>query len=127
MPNFRELLVKVLADGKVDGHEVEMLSDLIYADAVVDRTEADFLVELKRRVTRPSPGFEKFFYKAVAAHVLHGGVLTPEKADWLRAVIFADGKVHDLERKLVREVRGQARRTCPEFEALYADCEAAKA
>lgn len=122
MPSLRELMRKYLADGKVDGHEIEALCDLIYADDVVSREEAEFLVELHRRVERVSPGFEKFVYRAIKEHVLADGAIAAEEAAWLRRVIFADGKVRDRERKLIRELRGEAARTCPEFEALFEEC-----
>lgn len=125
MTTMREVLEKVLADGKIDGREVDALGELIYADGVVDRREAEFLAELHRRVERVSPGFETFFFRAIKRHVLADGVVDAREAAWLRRVIFSDGRVGDRERKLVRELRGEAARTCPEFEALYADVLAA--
>ena len=125
MPALRELMKKYLADGKVVGHEVEALCDLIYADDAIDRQEAEFLVELHRRVERISPGFEKFVYQAIKTHVLTDGAIDAEEAAWLRRVIFADGKVSEREKKLIRELRGEATRACPEFETLYADVLAA--
>jgi len=122
MPSLREMMKKMLADGKIDGHEIEALCDRIYADDVVDREEAEFLVEMHRRVERPSPGFEKFFYQAIKRHVLTDGAIDPEEATWLRRMIFADGKVDKREKKLIRELKGEATRVCPEFETLYADC-----
>ena len=125
MPALRELMRKYLADGKIDGHEVEALCDLIYADDVIDRQEAEFLVELHRRVERISPGFEKFVYQAIKRHVLTDGVIDAEEVAWLRRVLFADGKVTTRETKLIRELRGEAEKACPEFETLYEDVLAA--
>ncbi|MBA4066597.1 MAG: hypothetical protein C0501_23410 [Isosphaera sp.] len=122
MPTLRELKEKVLADGRIDGREIEALTELIYGDGVVDREEAEFLVELHKRVERVSPGFETFFYRAIKRHVLADGAIGPEEAAWLRRVITADGRVTDREKKLLRELRGEAARTCPEFEALFAEC-----
>jgi len=56
------MMQKVLADGKIDGPEIESLTNLLYADGEIDREEAEFLVELHKRVERVSPKFEKFFY-----------------------------------------------------------------
>jgi uncharacterized tellurite resistance protein B-like protein len=122
MPQLRELMEKVLADGRIDGPELATLSELLYADGQIDRSEAEFLIELHRRVERASPGFEKFFYQAIKRHVLSDGVIKPEMAVWLREVIFDDGKVDEREKKLIRELRGEASSVCAEFETLYADC-----
>lgn len=122
MPNLREVMAKVLADGKIDGSKIESLTTLLYADGVIDREEAAFLVELHKRVERVTPKFEKFFYRAIKEHVLTDGVIDAAEAAWLRRIIFADGTVEEREKKLIRELRGEARHICPEFEALYQDC-----
>ena len=122
MPLLRELMNKFLADGKIDSREVETLGDLLYTDGRIDRTEAEFLIELHRRVERVSAGFERFFYKAIKQHVLTDGVIDPEEAVWLRDMILADGKVDEREKKLIRELRGEASFVCPEFEGLYEEC-----
>lgn len=122
MPAFRELMQKLLDDGQVDSAALDALGDLLYADGRIDRDEAEFLIELHRRIARPSPGFDKFFYRAIKQHALTDGAIAAEVADWLRRVIFADGRVSEWEAKLLRELRGEASETCPEFEALYTDC-----
>ncbi len=33
-----------------------------------------------------------------------------------------DGRVSDLERKFLHELRGEARQVSPEFQALYEQC-----
>ncbi len=122
MPQLRELMEKFLADGKIDGREVENLTGLLYTDRRIDRAEADFLIVLHKRVERVTPGFERFFYKAIKQHVLTDGAIGPAEAAWLRRVTLADGKATDPEKKLLRELRGEAARTCPEFEALFEEC-----
>ena len=52
MPKLRELMENLLADGKVDGQEVEALTGLLYEDGRIDRAEAEFLLGLHRRVER---------------------------------------------------------------------------
>ena len=122
MPKLRELMEHHLADGKIDGREVEALTGLLYADGRIDRQEADFLIELHKRVERVSPAFEKFFYQAIKDHVLNDGKIDAKEANWLRRMITADGKVDDREKKLLRELRGEATEVCPEFEALFLEC-----
>lgn len=123
MPQLRELMAKVLADGKIDGPELTALSGLLYADERIDRAEADFLVELSKRVERVSPAFERFYYVAIKRHVLSDGAIRPEEVAWLRQMVFADKLVSEREWKLIRELRGEADQVCPSFEALYAECE----
>lgn len=122
MPQLRALMEKYLADGKIDGREVEALGDLLPPDRAISRAEADFLVELHARVERVTPAFERFFYRAVKRHVRADGTINAAEVAWLRETILADNKVGDRERKLLRELRGEADCTCPEFEALFAEC-----
>jgi hypothetical protein len=50
MANLREVEERVLAHGRVQGHDLEVLRRVLYADGKIDRREADFLVELHKRV-----------------------------------------------------------------------------
>jgi hypothetical protein len=120
--NLRKLEQQILANGKVEGPELEALRRELYADGKVDRAEADFLVALHKRVQRRSPAFEQFFYQAVKDHVLADGNIDAEEAAWLRQMLFADGTIDDAERKLLRELKGEAKQAGPEFEALFAEC-----
>jgi hypothetical protein len=74
MPNLKQLMAEVLSDGRIEGQSIERLRNELYADGKIDRAEADFLVELHKRVQRPSgPGWQKFFYKAIKDHILADG------------------------------------------------------
>jgi uncharacterized tellurite resistance protein B-like protein len=116
------MMERFLADGKIDGREIEALGDLLLPERPISRTEADFLVELHNRVERVTPGFERFFYQAVKRHLLADGGINASEVAWLRQTLLADGAIGERELKLLRELRGEAARTCPEFEALYAEC-----
>ena len=122
MPNLRKLMEDVLANGKVDSAEIEMLRRELYADGKITRQEADFLVELHKRVQRSSNAFEQFFYKAIRDHVLADGKVNAEEAEWLRQMVFHNGKVDEREKKFLRELRGEAQEVSPEFEALCKEC-----
>src|SRR5437763_4800988 len=106
----------ILADGKVEGPEIEQLRQVLYADGKIDRPEADFLVELHKRVQRRSPGFEQFFYKAIKDHILADGQISAGETAWLRQMLWADGKIDDAERKFLHELKGEAREVSAEFE-----------
>jgi uncharacterized tellurite resistance protein B-like protein len=122
MPQLRALMEKFLADGRIDGREIEALGELLPPGREITRAEAEFLMEMHKRVERVTPAFERFFYRAIKRHVLADGVIDAGEAAWLRRMILADGKVDDREKKLLRELKGEATRAAPEFDALFAEC-----
>ncbi|MGL4549721.1 MAG: hypothetical protein ACRC33_00930 [Gemmataceae bacterium] len=122
MTDLRQIERDVLARGTVDGHELEVLRERLYAGGRVARREADFLVELHKRVQHRTPAFEHFFYRAIKDHILADGRIDAEEAAWLRQLLFADGKLKDEERKFLHELKGEAGQFCREFEVLFDEC-----
>lgn len=122
MHPYSALLEKILADGKVDPQEIAEIRATVYADGKVDRPEADFLVELHKRLERPTPAFEDFFYQAIKDHVLADGSVDADEAGYLRRLILDDGEVSEREKKLLREIKGEAKTVSAEFEALAKEC-----
>jgi hypothetical protein len=118
--DLREIEREILAVGKVEGPELEVLRERLYAGDRINRPKADFLVMLHKRVQHLTPAFERFYYKAIKDHILADGRIDAEITAWLRRMLFADGKIDDEERKLLHELNGEARQVCPEFEALFA-------
>ena len=94
----------------------------LYASGKIERREADFLVELHKRVQHRTPAFEKFFYKAIKDHILADGRIDAAEAAWLRQWIFADGKVDADEKHWLKELKVLADRVSPEFMDLYNQC-----
>ena len=119
MTKLLQLEQEILAKGKVNGAELEALKEQIYSNGKIDRTKADFLVELHKRVEHMTPAFDHFFYQAIKDHILRDGHIDTEESAWLRQLLFADGKIDDQERKFLHELKGEAKHSCPEFEALY--------
>jgi hypothetical protein len=119
---LREIEERVLANGKVDGHELDMLRQALYRDGKIDRDEANFLVELHKRVQYRSPGFEQFFYQAIKDHILADRRISATETAWLRQMLFADDKIADDERKFLNQLKGEAKEVGPEFEALFKEC-----
>ena len=109
MLKLRQIEQDILATGKVDGPELEVLRRQLYAGGKIDRREADFLVELHKRVQHLTPAFEQFFYQAIKDHILAHGRIDAEEAAWLRRMLFADGKIDDEERKFLHELKGEAK------------------
>ena len=119
MLKLRQIEQDILANGKVDGPELEVLRRQLYAGGKIDRREADFLVELHKRVQHLTPAFEQFFYQAIKDHILADGRIDAEEAAWLRRMLFADGKIDDEERKFLHELKGEAKQVSREFEVLF--------
>src|SRR5690348_14394389 len=122
MQQLRQIQHDILATGKIDGPELEVLRRQLYADGKIDRTKADFLVELHKRVQHSTPAFEQFFYQAIKDHILSDGWIDGENAAWLRRMLCADGKIADEERKFLHELKGEAKKVSREFERLFAEC-----
>jgi len=121
MLHLREIEQAILANGRVDGPELEALRRQLYVGGKIDRRDADFLVELHRRVQHMTPAFEHFFYQAIKDHILADGRIGAEEAAWLRLMLFADGKIKDEERKFLHELKGEAKQVSREFEVLFAE------
>jgi hypothetical protein len=119
MLKLRQLEQNILANGRVDGAELEVLRREFYVGAPIDRPKADFLVELHKRIEHMTPAFEHFFYRAIKDHILAHGRISAEETSWLRRMLLADGKIKDEERKFLHELKGEAKETSPEFEALF--------
>jgi hypothetical protein len=83
MLKLRQIEQDILATGKVDGPELESLRRELYTQDKIERPEADFLVELHKRVQHPTPAFEQFFYQAMKDHILAHGRIDAEEAAWL--------------------------------------------
>jgi hypothetical protein len=121
MLKLRQIEQDILTTGKVNGPELEMLRRELYARDKIERPEADFLVELHKRVQHLTPAFEQFYYQAVKDHILAHGRIDAEETSWLRRMLFADGKIDDEERKLLHELKGEAKHVSREFEVLFGE------
>ncbi len=119
---LRQLKEDVLANGKVESNELEVLRQELYSDGKVGRQQADFLVELYKQTQRPNRAFEQFFYQTVKNHVLSDGTIRAEETAWLRQLLLRDRRIKDRERKFLTELKGEARQVGPEFDALFAEC-----
>ena len=117
---LRQMMEDILANGKVEGAELDLIRRQLYADGKIDRREADWLAELHKRVQRVTPAFENFFYRAIKDHILHDGRITAEETAWLRQLLADDGQIGPREKRFLHELRGEAKEACPEFEALCA-------
>jgi hypothetical protein len=112
----------LLAGGAVDPRKVAILRKELFADKRIDRTELEFLFEAKRGAHKLAPEFTSLLNEAIRTTVLADGSISPGEVEWLRGYVLADGKIDADEKKLLKELKLLADKTCPEFEALYNQC-----
>jgi uncharacterized tellurite resistance protein B-like protein len=131
MADFRKLALEaILADGTIDDGEVKVLQRELWADGKIDAKEVEFLIELRNSAQKKAkakkgevnPKFETLFFKAIEQNVLRDGKITAKETNWLRKMLFADGKIDDNEKKFLTRVKKAATKTSSEFDQLYQEC-----
>jgi hypothetical protein len=129
MADFRKLsIAALLADGKIDNTEVKVIRKELYADGKIDKKEVGFLIELRNAAQKKAKGeplsraFENLFFKAIEDNVLEDGVISTKEANWLRTMLYADGKIDANEKKFLQKLKADALKTSAAFDALYAEC-----
>lgn len=122
MSELREIERDNLAIGKVEAQELERIRQSVFAGGKINRPEADFLVELHKRVEHVTPAFEQFFYQAIKEHLLADGWIDADETFWVRQMLLAGGKIDGEERKFLQELRSEARHVSHEFEVLFNRC-----
>lgn len=129
MADWRKLALEaILADGKIDEAEVKVLQRELWADGKIDAKEVEFLIELRNTAQKKAkkeplhPKFENLFFKAIQENVLRDGEISAKEADWLRKMLFADGKIDENEKKFLTRIKKAATKTSPKFEQLYQEC-----
>lgn len=110
----------VLIDGAVGEREADILRRAFLSDGAINRTEAEFLIDLRNSAPKAVPRFHTFVFEVVKKMLLADGDLTAAEAAWVERFILRDGRVDDLERAFLRELQAGARRLAPEFAALVA-------
>ncbi len=110
-----ELLADITADGVIDAAEVAGLRKRLYADAKIDREEAEFLFSLNDAVSgkKNDPGWKKLFVEAITKHVLEDeqspGVVDQAEGAWLIEKIESDRQIDDMEKALLASIKAKAR------------------
>jgi uncharacterized membrane protein YebE (DUF533 family) len=120
--DLNELKKRLLADGQIDDDEVGLIRQHLYADGQIDREEVEFLIALREQATQVCPAFEELFFAALKQNVLSDGSIDADEAAWLRAMLFADGKVDDNEKKFLTALHTEARQVSAEFQKLFDEC-----
>jgi len=122
MSRLNELKTRFLADGVIDDEEVKQLRAELYADGKIDREEVELLIGLRNEAKQVAPSFDQLYIEAIKSNVLADGDLDADEAAWLRKAVFADGKVDETEKKLLKELKAGAKQVSPEFQKLFDEC-----
>jgi hypothetical protein len=118
----RDLL---LADDRIDDRETGLIRQELLAERRIDDIELEFLLEVKKGANVVVPSFNVLVHECIKIAILEDGVITPMEAEWLRRYLLSDGQISPPEKKLIEELKAGAKKTCPEFEALYQKCRSA--
>ena len=125
------LAQKITQDGVVDGFEVQVIRERLYENGVIDRDEADFFFKVNDTVTgiRNDAFWGSLFVDALTEHFLNDtkspGSIDSVKSQYIIRKISKDGKVDDLELRLLVNIISKAK-TCP-MELINFAMEAMKA
>jgi hypothetical protein len=123
MADWRKLAKALaLADGRIDTKESEIIKKELYADGKLDRSELEWLLDVRKSASGTVQVFDKMVFDALKPVILADGDIDAKEAAWLRKFIFADGKVDDLEKKFLQELKAGAKTTSKEFEELFKQC-----
>lgn len=108
----------MLRDGQIHEREADILKREILADHVVNKEEAEFLVELRRAASGVHPEFDRFFLAVLKKIVLTDGKVSDAEARWLRKVLFSHAPMTGLETRFLDELRREAKSSGEEFRRL---------
>ena len=91
------------------------MKEVLYADGIIDKEEADFLFELNDAVTGKAnnASWDAFFVQAIADFLLKDevspGEIDKDEAAWLVEKIGADGQVDGTEKTLLEKLKAEAK------------------
>lgn len=122
MADWRKLAKALaLADGSIDTKETDIIKSSLMADGKLDRSEIEWLLEVRRDATKTVQVFDQFVFSSLKPIILADGSIDAKEAAWLRKFIYADGKVDDGEKAFLKDLKAGAKSTSPEFDQLLKD------
>jgi hypothetical protein len=108
----------ILADGVIGEKDVEIIRREFLADSVINKSEAEFLIDLRNSSPKAVQKFHEFVFEVVQKALLADGAISAAEAAWLEKFLLADGKVDDLEKAFLKRLKSAAKSTSAEFDAL---------
>ena len=98
--HFADFTRQAAADGEISDEEVLSLRQSGWADGHILREEAEAIFSLQHSLNEPTQKWSDFFVEALRTYVLEGsqprGYASDEEAEWLIAMVEADGKICSL-------------------------------
>ena len=121
-----QILQLIIADGKVDAQEVQVLEHLLEGDWIIDAAEADLLFQINDKVFHDKEEgleWQRFFVAAISKYLVFDmnspGEITTEEAAWLSKRISADKMLSHTERLLLQDIKRHATCCCPAMQKLF--------
>jgi len=106
-------IATLLDDGIIDAEETTQIETELYDDGVIDRDEADAMFYIADEADSLCAEFEVLFVRAICDHLLNDdvspGAVDDDEGEWLIGKIEGDGEVSDLEKKVLRALKVQAK------------------
>ena len=127
MSTAAELTNTLLADGKVDGRELELIREELCRDGRLDLDDVRLLVGLYCESRERTPAFEDFFFEVLEKVLLADCEISLAEQFYLLKMLYSDRRVTERERQFLHALRRKVHRASPEFEALCDEALAAPA
>ena len=124
MKSLDQLKTELLADGVIDAAEVLELEEVLFADGKIDTEEADFLFDINNAVSGKANhhSWETLFVKAISSYLLEDenspGKIDNLEAEWLYNKIKGDGQIDEIEKKLLNNLKVNAKDFPANLESL---------
>ena len=116
MGNLDDIRKAIVASGSITASDVVALRDIVYTDGKVEQDEAEFLFKLRKELNDMGnlKEWNNFFIQAICDFILDDE-RSPEaindlEATWLIEQIGEDGIIDDVEQKLLKRLRKEAKR-----------------
>lgn len=115
MNNLEEIRKAIVASGSITSSDVVELHDIVYKDGKIEQAEAEFLFKLRKELNDLGnlKEWDDFFIQAICDFILDDE-RSPEAIDdieaaWLVEQIGEDGIIDDVEQKLLKRLRNEAK------------------
>ena len=115
MASLNALKKSILADGKIDAKEVAEIKKVINEDGKIDLAEANFLFALNDGCSGSDnhSSWTTLFVDAICSFLLDDenspGEVDKKEATWLLKKIQGDGKLDEIEKKLLKKLSKSAK------------------
>lgn len=117
-----QLRDSVTADGVIAEDEVATLKGVLAKQGMTEET-LNVLLDINTTLSgsKYPKSFEDLFIRSIFAYMLGtGNRIQDGRWEWLKANLLSDGKIDDLERRLLMMIKSQARQYPPELDELLA-------